>query len=145
MISGAVHTPSEAPSSLIEYLTHRFEVSTVLQAYSAPPLNISSGITTIQGTAGRPIVDGAFIPRNAGKGSDFLGLNVRVNRTVHLGGRVQVDVLVEGFNLTNHVNVVTRNGNFGAGAYPSSPSPSFGRITAVGDPRSFQLGARVRF
>ena len=117
----------------------------MLQAYSAPPLNITSGITTIQGTTGRPIVDGGFIPRNAGEGSDFFGLNVRVNRTLHVSGRVQVDVLAEGFNLTNHVNALTRNGNFGAGAYPSSPSPTFGQITAVGEPRSFQLGARVRF
>ena len=43
----------------------------MLQAYSALPFNITSGVTTIQGTAGRPIVDGAFIERNAGVGSDF--------------------------------------------------------------------------
>ena len=145
VMSGAVQSPSKAPTSPIEYLTHGFEVSAMLQAYSAPPLNITSGITTIQGTTGRPIVDGGFIPRNAGEGSDFFGLNVRVNRTLHVSGRVQVDVLAEGFNLTNHVNALTRNGNFGAGAYPSSPSPTFGQITAVGEPRSFQLGARVRF
>ena len=53
--------------------------------------------------------------------------------------------LVEGFNLTNRVNVVTVNSNFGIGAYPTNPSPTFGQVTAVGDPRSFQLGARVRF
>ena len=145
VISGALQSPSEAPTSPIEYLTHGFQVSAMLQAYSALPLNITSGVTTIQGTAGRPIVDGAFIPRNAGEGSDFLSLNVRVSRTFHLSGRVQLEVLAEGFNLTNHVNVLTRNGNFGAGAYPSSPSPTFGQITAVGEPRSFQFGARVRF
>ena len=135
----------EAPASLLEHLTHGFQLSAMLQSYSALPLNITSGVTTIQGTAGRPIVDGAFIPRNAGEGSDFLSLNVRLSRTVHLRGRVQLEVLAEGFNLTNHVNVLTRNGNFGSGAYPSSPSPTFGQITAVGEPRSFQFGARVRF
>jgi hypothetical protein len=40
---------------------------------------------------------------------------------------------------------LTPNGNFGAGTYPSSPSPTFGQTTAVDEPRSFQLGARVRF
>jgi outer membrane receptor protein involved in Fe transport len=145
VISGALQSPSEAPASPLEYLTHGFQVSAMLQAYSALPLNITSGVTTIQGTAGRPIVDGMFIPRNAGEGSDFLSLNVRVNRTLHLSGRVQLEVLAEGFNLTNHVNVLTRNGTFGAGAYPSSPSPTYGQITAVGEPRSFQLGARLRF
>jgi hypothetical protein len=116
----------------------------MLQAYSALPLNITSCITTIQGTAGRPVVDRAFIPRNSGDGSDFANLNLRASRTLHLGSRIQLDVLAEGFNVTNHVNVVTRNGNFGGGAYPSSPSPTFGQITSVGESRSFQFGARVR-
>jgi hypothetical protein len=42
-------------------------------------------------------------------------------------------------------DVLTRNANFGAGAYPSNPSPTFGQITAVGESRAFQFGARVRF
>jgi hypothetical protein len=117
----------------------------MLQAYSAPPFNITSGVTTIQGTAGRPVVDGVFIERNAGAGSRYLNLNLRVSRTVPLGDRARFELLVEGFNLTNHQNVLTRNTNFGPGEYPSSPSPTFGRITAVGEPRSFQVGARVRF
>ena len=54
-------------------------------------------------------------------------------------------MLAEGFNLTDHVNVVTRNTNFGAGAYPTNPSPTFNQITAVGEPRSFQFGLRLRF
>jgi hypothetical protein len=58
---------------------------------------------------------------------------------------VELEALAEGFNLTNRRNVVTRNANFGAGAYPTSPSPAFGQVTAVGDPRSFQFGLRVRF
>ena len=61
VISGALQSPSEAPTSPIEYLTHGFQLSAMLQAYSALPLNITSGVTTIQGTAGRPIVDGVFI------------------------------------------------------------------------------------
>ena len=53
--------------------------------------------------------------------------------------------LAEVFNLTNRRNDLTRNTNFGPGAYPTNPSPTFGQITAVGEPRSFQFGARVRF
>ena len=49
-------------------------------------------------------------------------------------------MLAEGFNLTNHVNALTRNGKFGAGAYPSSPSPTFGQITAVGEPTVVSVG-----
>ena len=124
---------------------HGFQISSLLQFYSAPPFNITSGVTTIQGTAGRPIVDGEFIERNAGKGTAFFSLGARISRSFRLTNRVLLELLVEGFNLTDRANVVTRNTNFGAGAYPINPSPTFGQITAVGDPRSFQLGARVRF
>lgn len=122
-----------------------FQFGGTVQAYSAPPFNITSGVTTVQGTAGRPLVDGAFIERNAGVGSAFFQLNGRVARSVPFGSRVKVELLVEGFNLTNRANVITRNTNFGAGAYPSNPSPTFNQLTAVGEPRSLQFGARVRF
>ena len=145
VVNGTVHSRMEAPRSAWEHLTNGFQVSGMLQAYSALPLNITSGVTTIQGTAGRPIVDGEFIPRNAGVGSDFLSVNLRVSRAFHFNDRVQLEALGEVFNLTNRQNVLTRNANFGAGAYPTNPSPTFGQVTAVGEPRSFQLGARLRF
>jgi outer membrane receptor protein involved in Fe transport len=122
-----------------------FQLSGMLQYYSSLPLNISSGVTTIQGTAGRPIVDGAFIPRNAGTGPDFFSVNARLARTFSISSRVRVEALVEAFNLTNRRNVVAYNANFGAGAYPTNPSPNFGQITAVGEPRSLQVAARLRF
>lgn len=53
--------------------------------------------------------------------------------------------LAEAFNLTNHVNGVTLNGVFGAGAYPSNPSSTYRQITAVNDSRSLQLALRLRF
>jgi hypothetical protein len=122
-----------------------FQLSGLLQTYSALPLNIRSGVTTIQGTAGRPIVNGEFIERNSGTGADFFTLNLRLARVFRLGDRLEVEGLAEGFNLTNRVNVVAYNTTFGSGAYPTNPSSSFGQITAVGEPRSFQLGMRVRF
>jgi hypothetical protein len=122
-----------------------FQLSGLLQYYSALPLNITSGITTIQGTAGRPVVNGSFIERNSGTGNDFFSVGARISRAFHLAGKTELEALVEGFNLTNRRNAVTRNGNFGSGAYPTNPSSSFNQITAVGDPRSFQFGVRVRF
>jgi outer membrane receptor protein involved in Fe transport len=122
-----------------------FQVSGLLQYYSSLPFNITSGVTTIQGTAGRPIVNGAFIERNAGDGPDFFSLGARVSRSFHVAGRTQIEALAEGFNLTNRQNNVAINGNFGSGAYPISPSSNFGQVLAVGDPRAFQLGVRMRF
>ena len=97
-------------------MSHGFQLSSALQSYSALPLNITSGVTTIAGTAGRPIVNGAFIARNTGTGPDFFSLSLRVSRTFAIGRSVQMEGLAEGFNLTNRVNVVTMNSNFGPGA-----------------------------
>jgi hypothetical protein len=133
VINGAVHTPLG------------FQLGGTLQYYSALPLNITSGVTTIQGTAGRPLVDGAFIPRNAGQGPDFFSVNLRLSREFPIRGRAKVEALAEVFNLTNRENVVSLNGNFGSAPYPSSPSPTFRQVTAVGDPRSAQFGLRFTF
>ena len=122
-----------------------FRLSGTLQYYSALPFNITTGQTTIQGTSARPIVNGSFIPRNAGEGFDRLSLNLRLSRQISITERVRVEALAEMFNLTNRVNGVALNGTFGAGAYPSNPSPAFGRTTAVGEPRSAQLGLRLSF
>ena len=62
-----------------------------------------------------------------------------------LAGRLQAEVLAEGFNLTNRENVVSYNGNFGPGAFPFSPSSTFRQVTAVGDPRVFQFAVRLRY
>jgi hypothetical protein len=122
-----------------------FELSGLLQSYSHLPLNITSGVTTLQGTAGRPIVNGAFIGRNTGQGPDFFSAGLRLSRAFPIGRTVRAEGMVEAFNLTNRVNPITMNANFGAGAYPSNPSSSFGQVTAVGEPRSIQLAMRLRF
>jgi hypothetical protein len=126
-------------------IVNGFQMSGAVQAYSALPFNVTSGVTTIQGTAGRPIVNGEFIPRNARESTRYGSMNLRVSRAFMLGRGTRVEVMLEGFNVTNHVNVVTRNTNFGAGTYPTDPSPTFGQVTGVSDPRSFQLAARIRF
>jgi hypothetical protein len=145
VLNGSIHSSLEPADGFWQHLTHGFQFGSMLQAYSAPPFNITSGVTTVQGTAGRPIVNGEFIERNAGVGTAFFTLSARISRNFRLTPRWQLEVLAEGFNLTNRANVVTRNTNFGPGAYPDNPSPTYGQITAVGDPRAFQFGGRLRF
>jgi len=58
---------------------------------------------------------------------------------------MKIEGTLEAFNLTNHVNAVTRNTTWGTGAYPTTPSSTFNQITAVGEPRTVQLGARLTF
>ena len=64
----------------------------MVQYYSSLPFNIVSGVKVCR-TAGRPFADGSlstpnfdvrevgFIPRNAGEGSDFFTLSLRVSRS----------------------------------------------------------------
>jgi hypothetical protein len=145
VVHAVVNTPGGPARTLWDHVSHGFQLSGTFRYYSALPLNITSGVTTIQGTAGRPIVGGEFIPRNAGAGPDFLTLDLRLSRTFAVSGRARLLALAEVFNLTNRTNVVAMNGNFGSGAYPTDPSPTYGQITAVGEPRSVQLGLRFSF
>jgi hypothetical protein len=144
-------------TTMWERLSHGFQASTMLQYYSSLPFNIVSGVNSLQGTPGRPFADGSaaspnfdvraveFIPRNAGKGSDFFTLSLRVSRSFRLAGGTEIQGLVEAFNLTNRTNAITRNTTFGPGSYPSTPVASFNTVTAVGDPRNLQVGVRVSF
>jgi hypothetical protein len=145
VLNGAINSSMEPARTVWERVSHGFQLSGVLQYYSALPFNITSGVTTVQATTGRPIVGGTFIERNAGIGPDFFSLSARLSRSIRVGDRVQIEGLAEAFNLTNRVNVVTQNGNFGSGMYPTNPSSTFGEVTAVGDPRAFQFAVRVKF
>ena len=157
VISGSVNSPSGPGTTIWEHLTHGLQASSMLQYYSALPLNIVTGVNSLQGTAGRPFADGSaaaanfdvrtanLIPRNAGVGNDFFTMSLRVSRAFQLGGGRRIEGLCEVFNLTNRDNPVARNATFGAGSYPSAPVAAFNTVTAVGDPRTLQVGVRVSF
>ena len=121
------------------------ELSGTMQSYSALPFNVTTGATTVQGTAARPMVNGRFIERNAASGFDRFQLNLRVSKSLSLAERIKLEAISEMFNVTNRANGVTLNGTFGAGVYPLNPSPAFRQTTGVGEPRSGQLALRVNF
>ena len=83
---GTVHSSSAPATTVWQHISHGFELSGMVQTYSRLPFNVTSGVTTLYGTAGRPIVNGDFIERNAGIGSDFFSLNARVTRTFQVTG-----------------------------------------------------------
>lgn len=145
VFDGAIHTSLAPGHTAWEHLSHGFQLSGMLQYYSALPFNIMTGASTIQGTAARPTIGGVFINRNAGSGFDFLNANARLSRHFQLHERIGLDLIAEAFNVFNHVNGVTLNGAFGSGPYPSTPASAFRQITAVSDPRTFQFAARLAF
>jgi hypothetical protein len=157
-------TSSTKPaSSFTGHLTHGWRLGGILQSYSALPFNITTGGNTLQQTTQRPCASGysltadggvnpctealrgAVIGRNAGIGFDFFSLNSRLSRTFALTERVHLEGVAEAFNSLNHRNDMIPNGTWGAGAFPTTPNATFGQATAVGDPRSVQLAARITF
>ncbi len=144
-------------------ITHGWHLGGILQYYSRLPFNITTGANTKQATSQRPCavgyglatsgglnpctegLAGAVIGRNAGTGFDFFSLNARLSRTFALTERIQLEGIAEAFNSLNHRNDMIPNATWGSGTYPAAPSSTFGQATAVGDPRSVQLAARVTF
>jgi hypothetical protein len=145
VFNGTINSPATKPVTFWDHLVYGFELSSMVQFYSALPFNITAGSTTIQGTQARPAMNGAFINRNAGEGFNYFNVNARLNRRFRLSERCRIDATLEAFNLLNHVNGVAMNGVFGSGPYPSSPLPTFKQVTAVADPRTLQLGVRMTF
>jgi hypothetical protein len=143
--NGSLESSQAAAHSLWERLSHGFRLSTMLQYYSALPYNITTGAQTIQGTTARPAVAGSYISRNAGIGNDFFSVGLRLSRAFRLTERWSLEGLGEAFNALNYRNNLTRNGNFGIGAYPANPSLTYGQITAVSEPRSLQFALRLKF
>ena len=77
------------------------------------------------------------LPRNFGTGPSFYTVDARVSKFVQLD-RIRLEGFVEAFNLTNHVNYGSPQGNL--------RSASFGRSTGIqGQMRQVELGVRFDF
>ncbi len=76
------------------------------------------------------------LPRNAGRDTGFWRLDARLAKRIPLG-RARLEVLVEAFNIDNHVT-------YGA-PVSNLASSLFGRSVAAADARQVQLGVRVDF
>ena len=144
MVTGSVNSPTAPANTTWDKLTHGFQASGVLQYYSALPFKHHVRRDDRSGHRRQPIVDGEFIREIPGRRRFPDAQSARSAARLRLAGRSRRRHR-RVFNVTNQRNDLTRVGNFGADAYPTNPSPTFNQITAVGDPRAFQLGVRVRF
>jgi hypothetical protein len=157
VFDSTIHSSLASAHTFWERLSHGFQLSGILSYYSALPFNIVSGANTIQATTGRPCPGLAgnstactgnlarMIGRNTGTGFDFFNLNTRLSRTFSFGERIHMEAIGEMFNILNHPNYAVPNTSFGTGIFPSNPSATFGKPTAVSDPRQAQLALRVTF
>ncbi len=82
------------------------------------------------------------VGRNSARGFKFTSLDLRVSRKLRLSETMNLEALVEGFNVFNHANLQLPNNVVGTG---TTPLPSFGLPTAAADPRQIQVGLKLSF
>jgi hypothetical protein len=134
-ISGTLTPPRALNDTLLHRVVNGWLFSYVFTYASALPFNIQlpndrNGDTNFND---RPVGVG----RNTGQGFDYQSLDLRLSRAFGLIHGVSLEAIVDAFNVLDRANYQVPNNIFGA--------PTFGRPTAVNDPRQFQLGLRLLF
>lgn len=117
---------------------------------SGLPYNIVTGVNNsgdTGATTDRPVIGGAVVGRNTGRGAAVYDISPFLERTFAFAGdRVRLIGRVEAFNMFNHANFVGYSGTYGNGA---APGPGFGTplvgITNQLPARSLQFSLRVAF
>jgi hypothetical protein len=116
---------------------------------SALPYNLVTGTTNSGNTGGttdRPVINGAVVGRNAGRGRNIYSVDPFISRMFPLFHEaVQLDLRAEAFNVLNHANFVGFNGTYGNGAAPASLGAPLPGVTSQLSPRSMQFSVRVSF
>jgi len=126
----------------------RVAVGTWFTAAAGRPFNVTTGVDNNGdgSNSDRPVVNGVILPRNAGLGTPTYDLAMFVEKVFPIGERANVSLRGEAFNLTNHLNVVGRNGVYGNGATPlASYGSSLSGINNVDPARQFQFLMRISF
>jgi hypothetical protein len=134
-----------------EYIApFKIQLGGIATLASGLPFNIVTG-TTNSGdngaTTDRPVINGAVVGRNAGRGNAIYSLDPNISRVfgfVH--DAAQLTVRAEAFNVLNHPNFVGRSGTYGNGtsAGPGFGSPTYG-VTSQLPARFMQFSAQVSF
>ncbi len=131
-----------------------FTTGTFTTLASARPFNITTGADNNGDgtTSDRPVIDGAVMGRNTGRGTPTYDTGVFFEKEFAIGERVRVSARAEGSNIFNHANVVLRQGVYGnlaSGLPDPTVSPALGQglsgIANVDPGRQFQLHLRVQF
>ena len=125
-------------------------MSPIVTASTGRPFNVVTG-------TGSPTRRPAGAGRNIGQGPSYFSADLRVSRSFALSPRhesLRLELIAEGFNLTNRVNFKRLNNIVGEVTVDDLPGPLVGQIGEVEDPLSFvsafdarqiQFGLRLRW
>ena len=127
-----------------------FNLGGIATRASGLPYNILTGTNNsgdTGATADRPVINGAIVARNAGRGRAIYDVSPFVERVFPLGGeRVRLNLRAEAFNVFNHPNFVGYSGTYGNGA---TAGAGFGQpltgITNQLPARSLQFSLRLMY
>jgi hypothetical protein len=116
---------------------------------SGLPYNLVTGTVNsgdTGGTTDRPVINGAVVGRNAGRGRNTYSVDPFISREFPLYHEaVKLDLRAEAFNALNHPNFVGFNGTYGNGAAPATLGTPLAGVTAQFPARQMQFSARVSF
>jgi Carboxypeptidase regulatory-like domain/TonB dependent receptor len=113
------------------------------------PYNIVTGTTNsgdTGGTTDRPVVNGAVIGRDTGRGKGQYSVDPFVSRAFPIRDVVTIDLRAEAFNVANHANFVGYSGTYGNGTVAGTGfgAPLVG-VTSQLPARSLQFVAKISF
>jgi hypothetical protein len=128
MVSGTARAP------------YGFQLGYVFAYATGAPFNVLAGSDLNGDTNNNDRPPG--VGRNSARLASSSTLDLRVSRLFTVGGRHRVELMIEGFNVLNHVNILNVNNTYGTGV---APLPAFGQPTLAGDARQIQVGARWSF
>lgn len=134
----------------------RITLGGVATLASGLPFNLTTGANNFGdpgGTADRPLINGAIVGRNTGRGTAIYDISPMIERPFRLASeRVWLTLRAEAFNVFNHANFVGFNGIYGNGSVPpvdKNGQPAIGQplvgITNQLPARSLQFQARLNF
>ncbi|HEV3040539.1 MAG TPA: carboxypeptidase regulatory-like domain-containing protein [Candidatus Angelobacter sp.] len=127
-----------------------FNIGGISSLASGLPFNFVTG-TNNSGDSGattdRPVINGAVVGRNAGRGRAIYDFSPFIEKSFALASeRVRLRLRAEAFNIFNHPNFVGYSGTFGNGVNPGN---GFGQpltgITSQLPARSLQFALRLTY
>jgi hypothetical protein len=127
-----------------------FNLGGVATLGSGLPFNYTTGTNNsgdTGGTTDRPVVNGAVIARNAGRGRAIYEISPFVERDFPIGSeRVRMRARAEAFNVFNHANFVGYSGIYGnAVTAPATLGQPLTGITNQLPARSLQFSLRLMY